>query len=49
MNIHFAFRPQTGGVTENPICVTGITFWMRTLEEHVSFGLHVNTVRELIR
>lgn len=43
MNIHFAFRPQTGGVTEIPIRVTAITFWMRTLDKHEPFGLRVST------
>lgn len=44
MNIHFASRLQTGGVTEIPISGTGITFWTGTLDEDEPFGLEGSTV-----
>lgn len=44
MNIHFASRQQTGGVTEIPISGTGITCWTGTLDEHEPFGLEGSTV-----
>lgn len=49
MNIHFAFRLQTGGVTEISINVTEINLWMQTLDEHEPFGLRVSTTREFTR
>lgn len=46
MNIHFASRLQTGGVTEIPIGGTGITSRTGTLGEQEPFGWEGSSVSD---